>query len=117
MRPRFRYAGRMMIAYRAAWVFPIDQPPIRHGYVTVAGSHVVDVGPAAPSGAKVVDLGDMAIIPRPVNAHSHLEFSDLAAPLGQRGMPFATWVAEVLALRGTRTAAETGARRTRAGGT
>lgn len=91
------------IAYRAAWVFPISQPPIRHGYVTVAGDYVVDVGSQAPLGAKIVDLGDAAILPKPVNAHTHLEFSDLAAPLGQRGMPFANWIAEVLALRGTRT--------------
>lgn len=95
-----------MIAYHAAWVFPISQPPIRHGYVTVDGSDVVEVGSAASAGAKVVDLGETAIIPRPINAHTHLEFSDLAAPLGQPGMAFANWIAEVLALRVTRTTAK-----------
>lgn len=93
----------MRTAFQAAWIFTNDGPPIRHGYVTVAGDYVVDVGSQVPFGAKIVDLGDAAILPRPVNAHTHLEFSDLAAPLGQRGMPFATWIAEVLGLRGGRT--------------
>lgn len=92
----------MMIAYQAAWVFPVSQPPIRHGVVTIDAGHVVGVGFAALSGARVIDLGEVAIVPRPVNAHTHLEFSDLASPLGERGMPFASWIAEVLALRGAR---------------
>lgn len=93
----------MMIAYQAAWVFPISQPPIRHGYLAIDQGRVVEVGPEAPSGAKVIDLGDVAVLPRPINAHTHLEFSDLERPLGQRGMGFAQWIAEVLALRGART--------------
>ncbi len=41
----------------------------------------------------------MAILPGLVNAHVHLNFSDLAAPLGQRGMPFVDWIRRVIEFR------------------
>lgn len=94
----------MSTAFRAAWIFSVSQPPIRHGYVVIDRERIVEIGSAAPHGAKVVDLGDVAILPRPVNAHTHLEFSDLTQPLGVRGQSFADWISEVLALRASRSA-------------
>ena len=65
---------------RARWVVPVSQPPIADGLVTIAAGRVVEVG----SGARdpgVRDLGDVILLPGLVNAHTHLEFSDLPQPL------------------------------------
>jgi aminodeoxyfutalosine deaminase len=78
------------VAYRARWVIPVDRPPIEGGVVTIAGRRVVSVADAAEG--PVRDLGDVALLPGLVNAHTHLEFSLLAQPLGQAKMPFADWL-------------------------
>ena len=62
-----------MTAYRAAWVMPIASPPIRGGVVTVDRGAIVSVG--EHGGGAVEDLGDVAILPGLVNAHTHLELS------------------------------------------
>ena len=70
-----------MIRYHAAWVLPISEPPIRDGWVAVDRGRVVALGAAGKrvlaDGAEVVDLGDVAILPGLVNAHTHLELSYL----------------------------------------
>ena len=87
--------SKQSVAYRARWVVPIDQPPIEGGIVTVAGGRIVAVGKnevrVAPR-----DLGDVALLPGLVNAHTHLEFSLLEKPLGQPGMAFPEWIGRVV---------------------
>ena len=66
--------------YRAGWVLPIVAPPIRDGWVDVRDGVVVAVGAAGRAGPgprREVDLGDCAILPGLVNAHTHLELSGL----------------------------------------
>ena len=62
--------------YVARWVLPIASPPIAHGAVAVEGERIVWVGPAAsaPEGVRA-DLGDAALLPGFVNAHTHLELT------------------------------------------
>jgi cytosine/adenosine deaminase-related metal-dependent hydrolase len=60
----------------ARWVFPVDGPPLPQGTVTVWGEHVVAVEPAGKRTADW-DLGNAAIIPGLVNAHTHLDLSGL----------------------------------------
>jgi aminodeoxyfutalosine deaminase len=90
-------------AFRARWVFPVDSPPIRDGVVVIAGQHIRYVGPDAGD-LHAVDLGNVAILPGLVNAHTHLEFSGLDAPLGQPGMRFTDWIATVVQHRRARDA-------------
>ena len=72
-----------MIRYRAAWVLPIVEPPIRDGWVVVDGGRVVAVGRPGPADVRPdsrdteVDLGSVALMPGLVNAHTHLELSYL----------------------------------------
>lgn len=47
----------------------------------------------------VTDLGDGMILPGLVNTHTHLEFSSLEQPLGERGIEFTDWVRLIVAIR------------------
>src|SRR5262245_60471397 len=90
----------MAISLRARVVYPVTRPPIERGVVTIEGERIVAVGPAADG--VVHDLGDVALLPGLVNAHTHLEFSYLKQPLGRRGMALPEWIRLVIAERGRR---------------
>jgi aminodeoxyfutalosine deaminase len=91
-----------MIRYHAAWILPISEPPIRRGWLAVDRGRVVALGAAGrrvlSDGAQVVDLGDVAVLPGLVNAHTHLELSylrDEVPPASQ----FVTWIRNVMKAR------------------
>jgi cytosine/adenosine deaminase-related metal-dependent hydrolase len=92
---------------RARWVVPVSRPPIANGVVTVAGGRVVAVG-GDKGDVSAHDLGDVILLPGLVNAHTHLEFSDLAQPLGEPRMPFAAWIGRVVEHRRKQAAAVAG---------
>jgi aminodeoxyfutalosine deaminase len=87
-----------MTAYtlRARWVLPVDQPPIDGGYVSVADGRITAVGRRDPELTSIRDLGDVVLMPGLVNAHTHLEFSDLGRPLGSAGMRLPEWIRLVI---------------------
>ena len=85
------------LALQARYLFPVDGPPVENGVLTISDERIVELGPRAGSAA--CDLGNVAILPGLVNAHTHLEFSDLPAPLGQPGMAFTDWIRLVIASR------------------
>ncbi len=82
-------------ALKARCLFPVAQAPVRDGVVTIEDERIVAVGHAAV-GTDVEDLGNVAILPGFVNAHTHLEFSSLVAPLGTAGQSFPDWIRAVL---------------------
>ena len=86
------------VTFTARYVFPVDRPPIEGGAVTIAGDRILAVG-RRENRADDVDLGDVAILPGLVNAHTHLEFSNLRSPLGAQGMPLPQWIRKVIAFR------------------
>jgi cytosine/adenosine deaminase-related metal-dependent hydrolase len=83
------------VTYRAKWVFPVDQPAIENGTVTVRNGRIAAVGKQTGV-AQVRDLGNVVLLPGLINAHTHLEFSLQERPLGQAGMSFADWIARVV---------------------
>jgi cytosine/adenosine deaminase-related metal-dependent hydrolase len=83
---------------RARYVFPVTAAPIGEGTVTIEGDRIVAVG-TTPTTGTVRDLGNVAIVPGLVNAHTHLELSDFREPVGQPGIGFADWVEQVVAAR------------------
>jgi aminodeoxyfutalosine deaminase len=89
----------MAYSLQARVVFPVDRPPIEHGLVTIDGERIVAVSQEA-EGETVHDLGDVALLPGLVNAHTHLEFSDLREPLGRPGISLVDWIRLVIAERG-----------------
>ncbi|MBA4191895.1 MAG: amidohydrolase [Planctomycetaceae bacterium] len=89
--------------FTARWVFPVAGPPLPHGTVTVHGDTIAAV---EPHGVRTADedLGNVAIIPGLVNAHTHLDLS------GARGLipptdpeHFTDWLRGVIAYRRGRT--------------
>lgn len=89
-----RLQQREAWAVQCRWVFPVPRAPIT-GLLTIASGRVVAVG-RNDSGAAPLDLGPVALLPGLVNAHTHLELSDIAAPLGRPGMPLPDWIRLVI---------------------
>lgn len=89
--------------FTARWVFPVSGPPLFGGTVTVRGDRIESVnrwGVRTPD----EDLGNVALIPGLVNAHTHLDLS------GARGLippttpdTFTDWLRGVIAYRRGRT--------------
>ena len=90
-----------MTAYRAAWACPIDQPPIRDAVVEISDGIITSISPAgsrpAPAGCR--DLGNVALMPGLINAHTHLELSWLRGRVPP-ATSFTGWVTGLLATRG-----------------
>ena len=80
---------------RARWVFPVAGPPLRDSAVTISQGRIIAVG-SPPNNVPIEDLGQVAIVPGLVNAHTHLEFSDLSSPIGLPGIGLVEWLGSVI---------------------
>lgn len=90
-----------MPQFRAAWLLPISQPPIRDGWVRTERGRITAFGPhrrgeQQPSGE--IDLGPVAVLPGLVNAHTHLELSWMRGRI-PRADDFPTWIRNVVTLQ------------------
>jgi cytosine/adenosine deaminase-related metal-dependent hydrolase len=83
---------------RARWILPIAQPPIAGGWVELdAGRRIVAIG-SGRSPTPAEDLGEVALLPGLVNAHTHLELSWLAGRV-PRAASMPQWIRSLLAER------------------
>ncbi|HHT9120016.1 MAG TPA: amidohydrolase family protein [Candidatus Hypogeohydataceae bacterium YC41] len=85
---------------RAAYILPRRDIIIEKGQVVISGSKIVEVGPSLPEAGqgKVIDLGHAAIIPGLINAHTHLELSDLQDKIPPP-KSFTQWLGHIVAFR------------------
>lgn len=90
-----------MTVVRAAWVCPIARAPVRDGWVAVRSGRIEAFGGAddAPAGAR--DLGNVALLPALVNAHTHLELSWLRGRVPPAAS-FVDWMKGLFVTRGGR---------------
>jgi cytosine/adenosine deaminase-related metal-dependent hydrolase len=88
----------------ARWVFPVDGPPLPGGTVTIAGERIVAVEPHGQRAADV-DLGNVALLPGFVNAHTHLDLSGLRG-LTPPSPDFTGWLRQVVQFRRITTSEE-----------
>jgi cytosine/adenosine deaminase-related metal-dependent hydrolase len=94
---------------RARWLVPVGGWPLENAWLEIDRGLVIAFGRGRPpqSARDTVDLGDVIVLPGLVNAHTHLEFSELAEPLAVTGgLP--DWIARVVAARRTRAAGASG---------
>jgi cytosine/adenosine deaminase-related metal-dependent hydrolase len=82
--------------FSAAWIVPIAGPPIRNGVVMIEGDRITTVGNRVRADASA--LGNVALLPALVNAHTHLELSYLHG-LVPPSTSFNDWVMALMALR------------------
>lgn len=87
-----------MTRYRAAWVVPVAGRPIRDGWVAVERGRIVATGRGHDPSTAELDLGDVAVLPGLVNAHTHLELSYLRARVPAADA-FVAWIRGVMAAR------------------
>jgi cytosine/adenosine deaminase-related metal-dependent hydrolase len=89
----------------ARWVFPVDGPPIERGVVTLLGEQIYAV---EPHGKRTpdTDLGNVAILPGFVNAHTHLDLSGLRGKCPP-SPDFTDWLRQVIAHRRATTPEQT----------
>jgi cytosine/adenosine deaminase-related metal-dependent hydrolase len=83
-------------------VLPISQPPIENGAVVVGGGLVQAAGRWRDLGGArrehVIDLGEVVLLPGLVNAHCHLDYTDMAGLLPPL-KSFPDWIKSILALK------------------
>jgi cytosine/adenosine deaminase-related metal-dependent hydrolase len=69
----------------ARWIFPVTGPPLKRGTITIAGERILAVEPSGARGVEV-ELGDCAVLPGLVNAHTHLDLSGLRGLMTGRSL-------------------------------
>jgi cytosine/adenosine deaminase-related metal-dependent hydrolase len=92
----FAEVGDRPVSLRARWVFPVWGPPLENATVEITAGRISAVHDLR--GACTIDLGNAAVIPGLINAHTHLELSDVSAPL-QPALPFTSWLKAVIGHR------------------
>lgn len=81
---------------RARYVLTMDGPPLVNGWVKVESDRVVEVG---SSGADAdVDLSDAVLFPGLINAHCHLDYTDMRGLVPWQG-DFRDWLLRLTSLK------------------
>ncbi len=85
---------------RARTVLPLTAPPIEDGAVFVVGNKIISVTPwrnlRPHLREKILDLGEVILMPGLVNAHCHLDYTDMAGELPPP-KTFTDWIAAITA--------------------
>jgi 5-methylthioadenosine/S-adenosylhomocysteine deaminase len=94
-----------MQRFRAAWVLPVDLPPIQDGAVLLDDAgRIAAVDREAlvprPEHATDTDLGGATLLPGLVNTHTHLELTGLAGTV--HAGEFLEWIRQVIAVKAGR---------------
>jgi len=88
------------VIHKAGWIIVDPWTVIRNGYIGVKNGRIVETakGRADFENAQVSDHGPGALMPAPVNAHTHLELSGLHKKIGP-AQGFLRWVQALMRAR------------------
>jgi cytosine/adenosine deaminase-related metal-dependent hydrolase len=87
--------------YRVAWLLPISQPPIRDAWLRTERGRIVAFGHSQPGDFTAddeIDLGEVAVLPGLVNAHTHLELSWMRGRMHEAD-DFNAWLRRIVELK------------------
>ena len=87
--------------YRTAWLLPISQPPIRDAWLRTDRGRIVAFGHTRPGDftePDETDLGEVAVLPGLVNAHTHLELSWMRGRIPETD-DFDGWIRTIIDLK------------------
>ena len=83
---------------RARVVLPVTRPPIDDGAVLISGNRIRTVcgwrDLTVRGGEQVLELGDTVLLPGFVNAHCHLDYTDLAGEIPATKL-FTDWIKSI----------------------
>src|SRR4051794_31555389 len=83
---------------RARCVLTMDGEPMENGAVVVHDNFIEDVGRwadvRASATGEVVDLGECILMPGLINAHCHLDYTNLRGAILQQ-LSFTDWIREI----------------------
>ncbi len=82
----------------ARYVLPGESPPIQRGLVTITRGRIQEVGKQGQRRADI-DLGNVAIVPGFVNAHTHLELGPIPSDESQGAEDEIAWLRRVIQQR------------------
>jgi len=87
---------------RARTILPISRPPVKNGAVRIAGNRIRAIGPwsdlKSENGEDIFDLGEVVLLPGLVNAHCHLDYTDMAGELPSP-KTFTDWIPLITAAK------------------
>jgi len=87
---------------RARTILPVSQPPIENGAILISGNRIRAVGSwpelQSQSDEKVFDLGEVILLPGLINAHCHLDYTDMAGELSPP-KTFTDWIPLITAAK------------------
>ncbi len=90
-------AVRTMV--RARVLLPVSGPPLDNGAMLIEGGVIRAVGPWAGFNrtrtGPVLDLGEQVLLPGLINAHCHLDYTDMAGSLPPRAS-FSDWIKQIV---------------------
>ena len=97
---RRRPMRRGTLTIGARYVYPVEGPPIKDGCLTIDHGRIGWVGRSNERPSDL-DLGNVAIVPGFVNAHTHLELAPLAkkGPAGRDPENEVSWLRHVIEQR------------------
>ncbi len=87
---------------RAHTVLPIVTPPIEDGAVLIHGGRILKVGRwldlVRDYSGPTTDLGGVILLPGLINAHCHLDYTDMAGQIGPT-RHFSDWIKSIVMLK------------------
>ena len=87
---------------RSRVVLPISRPPIEDGAASISGNRIIQVGPwkdfRLSASEEVIDLGDAILMPGLMNAHCHLDYTDMSGLMPPQ-KKFTDWIRLMLAAK------------------
>ena len=88
---------------RARIILPVSRPPIENGAILISGNRIRALGPcenfSSHPAEKFCDLGEVILLPGLINAHCHLDYTNMA---GEFLPPksFTDWIKLITAAKG-----------------